>query len=62
MKKGFKNDELCQIICSVNVVDGYVEVGLLETTEENIALFKERVCDSDLIRFIQGERGGDDSC
>ena len=60
-EEGYKNDELCQIICSVNIVDGYVEVGLTELTKANIALFKERVSDSEAIRFVQGEEGVDDS-
>ena len=60
-EEGFKNDELCQIICSVYITDGRVEVGLIELTKANIALFKERVSDSEAIRFVQGEEGVDDS-
>lgn len=60
-EEGFKNDELCQIICRVEIIDGRVQVGLTEVTDETIALFKERVSDSEAIRFVQGEQGIDDS-
>jgi len=60
-EEGYKNDELCQIICSVYIADGRVQVGLTEPTDENIELFKERVSDSEAIMFRQGEKGGLDS-
>ncbi len=58
---GYSRDRLCQIICGVYIADGYVQVGLTEVTDETIALFRERVSDSETIRFRQGEKGGLDS-
>ena len=59
--EGYANDKLCQMIVGVVIVDDYVRVCLTEPTEENIALFRERVSDSEAIRFVQGEKGHGDS-
>lgn len=56
-EESYKKDKLCQIICGVSIVDGYVDVGLTELTDENITLFKEKVSDSDAIVFRQGTKG-----
>jgi hypothetical protein len=50
------NDKLGQIFVSTDIMDGYIEVTLTELNEENIALFKKQISDSDAIVFKQGKR------
>ncbi len=60
-EEGARNDKICQVTNRVSIVDGYVEVNLKEITDDIIKLFKERVSDSDAIKFKQGPPGHEDS-
>lgn len=54
--ESLNNDKLGQIFASACIMDGYIEVTLTELNEENIALFKKQISDSDAVTFKQGEK------
>jgi hypothetical protein len=60
-EESYWNDKLCQIMCGASIADGHIDVGLTEPTDENIALFKEKVSDSDAIIFKKSTKGHLDS-
>ena len=56
----YRKDKLCQVVQTITINDGYVEVYLTEINDDLIKQFKENVSDSDAIKLILGLPGHED--